>query len=210
MADRAPSRLRPAAPIELAAAGRVVRGQVWPAGDAWVVLVHDLEEDLDAWAGLPAALAAGDFTTLAFDLPGHGLSDDPWEPEALTAAVDAAIARARTAAARRCFLVAAGASIPPALIAASASTVDALVVVSPRDAADGLPVIERATVPKLVLAGPSGPEAMAAATAFFQACRGWTVLSTFGGAGAGTALFRGPWGQQAREQVVQFLRDYRP
>jgi hypothetical protein len=49
-----------------------------------VLLLHDPGSDLDAWGSLPWQLArALPLAVVAIDLPGHGLSDAPWEPERL-------------------------------------------------------------------------------------------------------------------------------
>ena len=67
--------------------GQTLRGQRRGAGANWVILLHEPGTDLDAWGDLPARLGARAYTALALDLPGHGLSDDPWEPERLPAAL---------------------------------------------------------------------------------------------------------------------------
>jgi pimeloyl-ACP methyl ester carboxylesterase len=47
-----------------------------------VLLLHEPGADIDAWGSLPAQLAQSlGVEALAVDLPGHGLSDNPWEPE---------------------------------------------------------------------------------------------------------------------------------
>jgi pimeloyl-ACP methyl ester carboxylesterase len=43
-------------------------------------MLHEPGADVDAWGTLPAQLAqALNVEVVAFDLPGHGLSDDPWD-----------------------------------------------------------------------------------------------------------------------------------
>src|SRR6476620_10678131 len=60
--------------------GIVVRGQRWGPAPDRVLLLHEPGTDLDAWGSLPARLAQELMIGVAaFDLPGHGLSDDPWE-----------------------------------------------------------------------------------------------------------------------------------
>jgi hypothetical protein len=64
--------------------GPVVRGVRRGEGAAVALLLHEPGADLDAWGHLPDQLArALPLTVIALDLPGHGLSDDPWEPERL-------------------------------------------------------------------------------------------------------------------------------
>jgi pimeloyl-ACP methyl ester carboxylesterase len=61
--------------------GPVVRGVCWGAGPDRVLLLHEPGADIDAWGTLPAQLAQTlGVEALAVDLPGHGLSDDPWKP----------------------------------------------------------------------------------------------------------------------------------
>ena len=47
----------------------------WPGDDTWVVLVHDVGDDIDVWRPLRVALAARGWSVLALDLRGHGGSD---------------------------------------------------------------------------------------------------------------------------------------
>jgi pimeloyl-ACP methyl ester carboxylesterase len=62
--------------------GPVIRGVRWGAGPDRVLLLHEPGADIDAWGTLPSHLAQSlGVEALAVDLPGHGLSDDPWEPE---------------------------------------------------------------------------------------------------------------------------------
>ena len=58
-----------------------MRGVRWGGGQDTVFLLHEPGSDLDAWGTLPV-LVAGQLgvETVALDLPGHGLSDEPWEP----------------------------------------------------------------------------------------------------------------------------------
>ena len=74
--------------------GVTVRGQRWGPAPDRITLLHEPETDLDSWADLPAHLAQElGFGVVAFDLPGHGLSDDPWEPGRLGAVVEALVKR---------------------------------------------------------------------------------------------------------------------
>jgi pimeloyl-ACP methyl ester carboxylesterase len=76
---------------------RQVRAIEWPlpgdqsfaaspvtVGPDTAFLLHDPGSDVDAWGTLPIQIARDlEIETVALDLPGHGLSDDPWEPEQL-------------------------------------------------------------------------------------------------------------------------------
>src|SRR5215218_1886422 len=62
----------------------VLRGFRWGKRPDTAVLLHEPGADLDAWASLPVEIARQlEIETVAVDLPGHGLSDDPWDPAPL-------------------------------------------------------------------------------------------------------------------------------
>src|ERR687898_1784848 len=64
--------------------GQTIRGFHWGAGPDTVLLLHEPGADLDAWATLPVEIVRQlEIETIAVDLPGHGLSDDPWDPARL-------------------------------------------------------------------------------------------------------------------------------
>src|SRR5581483_7066133 len=95
-----------------------LRGQRWGEAQPVALLVHEPGADLDAWGVLPALLAASlGVAVEAFDLPGHGLADDPWQPERL-AELMTALARARGGAGSPA-IVAAGESAGAALVHAA-------------------------------------------------------------------------------------------
>jgi pimeloyl-ACP methyl ester carboxylesterase len=167
-----------------------------------VVVLHGVGEDLDAWEDVAAVLAGDGYGVVVVDLPGHGLSDDPWEAGRVGELIEGLVAEVRGAWARRCFVVAVG---ELAEAAVRARGVDACVVVSPAEpvAAAG------ATPPGLVLVGGLEPEAVEAADRYFRWTRGWAVMSALGTGAQGTAIFASEWGGHAREQVLGFLRDYR-
>lgn len=197
------------APVEFALAEQavVIRGYRWIGDANWAILVHDTGQDLDAWGDFPAELASMGYSVLAFDLPGHGLSDGEWSPLLLSQAVTAAIRYANASGARRRFIVAAGTAV--ACLDTVPGDIDGLIAISPTvpdpAAGDRPPSAE----PKLVLVGGREPSAQTSADRFFRRCRGWVVLSSFGTTDNGTALLHGDWGRQAREQIHAFLADYR-
>ncbi|MFM9105620.1 MAG: alpha/beta fold hydrolase, partial [Chloroflexota bacterium] len=82
-------RLPDAVELDLDGVG-VVRGLLWPASGRAVLFLHAPGDDLDAWRDLPAAVSgATGFASLALDLPGCGMSDDParaWSLAGLLAA----------------------------------------------------------------------------------------------------------------------------
>ena len=188
------------APIEFAlAGGPIVRGLQWPGGPDTALLLHDVGGDLDAWGALPVSLAAAGYRVVAVDLPGHGLSDDPWESERAHDVL-AEIVSATHGDAGRCFVVAIGGI---ATLAARLA-VDALVAISPDAGQPDMPA-----APCLIFVGGGDPDAANAADRFFRRRRGWAVVSSFGVRENGAALLTGPWSTHLAEQTITFLRDYR-
>lgn len=61
--------------------GRLLRYVLTPGRGPLLLLVHELGGALESWAPVIAAL--GDRASLAFDLPGHGLSEKPRGPVTL-------------------------------------------------------------------------------------------------------------------------------
>ena len=89
--------------------------------------------------------------TVAVDLPGHGLSDDPWEPERLPDLLRA-LPEIAPAAGRR-FLIAAGDSATAALEHAPEIELSGLVCLSPQIPSDVWRPPRSPRVPKLFVAG---------------------------------------------------------
>ena len=59
----------------IAGDGLILRGYEWPTRGAPVVLLHDHDDDLDAWHDLDGELAYNGFRVINLELRGHGLSD---------------------------------------------------------------------------------------------------------------------------------------
>ena len=59
----------------IAGDGLILRGYEWPTRGAPVVLLHDHDDDLDAWHDLDGELATNGFRVINLELRGHGLSD---------------------------------------------------------------------------------------------------------------------------------------
>ena len=175
---------------------------MWPGGPDTVILIHDAGGDLDDWGSLPATLAGQGYRVVAVDLPGHGLSDDPWDIDRAPEQVAEIVSAARLDSGR-CFVVGAGGLAP----VIGDMAVDALVVVSPHAPAGQ----ERMSsgVPCLIFVGGANPEWADAADRFFRARRGWAVVSSFGVAENGPALLSSEWASHLAEQTIAFLRDYR-
>jgi pimeloyl-ACP methyl ester carboxylesterase len=190
-------------PIAIALeSGPTVRGLAWPGGPDRIILIHEVGGDLDSWGTLPATLATEGYRVVAIDLPGHGLSDDPWDIDHMADQIAEIVSAVRTDPGR-CFVVAIG-SLAPVI---GDLVVDALVVVSPH--APAVPGQSVAASPCLIFVGGADPDASGAADRFFRARRGWAVVSSFGVAENGAALLVGPWAGHLAEQTIAFLRDYR-
>jgi pimeloyl-ACP methyl ester carboxylesterase len=199
-----------AIPVEFGGPGTVVlRGQRFGAGERWAVLVHDVGKDLDGWRELAPVLAGHGLSVLAFDLPGHGASDDPWEPPLAVPAVLAAVDFARSHGAQQVHIVGEGVGATAALAAAAGdsrdiSSISSIAALSPR-ADDGVAMAgdgRGALVPKLILVGSLDPAATESAEAVFRAAIGPCEMARFPVAAQGTDLLHGEWGQQAREKVL--------
>lgn len=188
----------------------MLRGHRSGVEKGWAVLVHDEGEDLDAWRPLVGELIGLGLSVLAFDLRGHGASDDPWEPRRALSDVLAAVRFARAAGARRLYLVGAGAGATAALAAGGRRKVEALVLYSPRTELDGIsPEAFRATAaPKLIIVGGLDSAAAAAASEVLRRTIGWGVLESPPVEAQGTQLLASDWAEQVVEHTVGFLRDY--
>lgn len=189
--------------------GRTLRGQHFAGGDCWAVLVHDQGEDLDGWRGLVPDLVAYGLSVLTFDLPGHGASDDPWEPGLAAAAVACALDFAGSQGAGQVHVVAAGAGALAALAAAAGAGRDvasaALLTPRPDDRVATLDTVREARLPKLIIVGTMDAEAVRDAQTVFRTAIGPCEMTQLPVSARGTALLTGDWGQQAREKVLAHL-----
>jgi len=183
--------------------GTVLRGEAQEAGPDWVVLVHDLGEDIDAWRPLPAALAARGLSVLAFDLRGHGGSDGEPDPARTAADLAAALSLARGRGAGRVYLGAAGESARAAIEAGAAEGCDALVLLAP--VGDGL---EGGSLPRLSVVSSLDARQQAAARALHRG-PGWSLVANVPVEASGCAVLAGEWGGNVQDYVLSFLGDQR-
>jgi pimeloyl-ACP methyl ester carboxylesterase len=192
------------------AGGLVLRGHRWGSEQGCAVLVHDEGEDLDGWRPLVGELIGLRLSVLAFDLRGHGASDDPWEPGRALSDVLAALRFARAEGARRLYLLGAGAGATAALAAGGRRKVEALVLYSPRAELEGVSVeaFRAAAAPKLIIVGGLDTAAAAAASEVLRRTIGWAVLESPPVEAQGTRLLTSNWAEQVVEHTVAFLRDY--
>jgi len=197
-------------PIEFAGPDEIVlRGQRAGDADRWALLVHGEGRDLDGWRPLMSWLADRGFSVLAFDLPGHGASDDPWRPALATEAVVAAVEFATSAGARNVHLVGEGVGAIAALATAADPNmrVASVVVFSPcpDEQVAEFAQVREARAPKLILVGSLGPAALEAAEVVFRGAIGPCEMAKFPVEAQGTDLLNGAWGQHARETVLGHL-----
>jgi pimeloyl-ACP methyl ester carboxylesterase len=189
----------------------VLRGERYgKVGERWAILVHEEGRDLDAWRGLVGSLVALDCCVLAFDLAGHGTSDDSFDVRRLPADMLAAIQFAESEGARLLYLIGAGAGATVALAAAGRREVQAIVALSPRAELDGLPqeALRESAAPKLIFVGSEDARAAAEATDVHRSTIGWGVMQSLPTTTQGSALLDSEWAEQVVGSTVAFLRDY--
>lgn len=194
-------------PVDFSSAGgRHLRGRLYGGGASWVILVHDEDQDSRAWRGLPKHLSAQGFRVLAFDLRGYGASNGPRDSGRVRADVGAALGFARSRGARRLYVIGAGVGAGAALVAASAYPIRAFVALSPRRSGRDNP--EQTRAPKLIFVGSLDDRAAAEADDVFRRSIGFATLNSTPVNVQGTELLRSAWGDDVRELIVMFLRDY--
>ena len=186
--------------------GPVVRGLRWVGGVDTAFLLHEPGADIDAWGSLSEQLASQlAIEVIAFDLPGHGLSDDPWEPALLPALLRSLLGI--TPVPRRRFVIAAGAPAFAALGVAAGPGLAGLVCLSPEDSGDGSIPPRSPAVPKLMVAGSLAGNDLDTARRLATSCGGWAIVTSLPVADRGTALLASAWGGRIREEIGAFLRD---
>lgn len=186
--------------------GPVVRGMRWAGSSDRALFLHEPGADLDAWGTLPAmAVAHLGLDVVALDLPGHGLSDEPWEADRLPELLG--FLAGKPGDGRRRFVVAAGQTSLAALEAAGDLELDGLVAFSPPALPDDRRPGRSPRVPKLLLAGSLAEDDLRAARRLATDCGGWAVVTSAPFAASGTALLATERGAQLAEQVIAFLRD---
>lgn len=183
--------------------GQTMRGLRWLGAGPPILLLHAPGTDLDAWGALPATLAAAlHADVFAYDLPGHGLSDDPWEPETLPDIIRQAARH--VAAGRPLAIVAAGQSANVALTVASGVPLLGNVGLSP-GVPDSPP--RSPTTPKLFFAGAQATDDLTNARGLASSCGGWSLVTSIPTNARGTELLATDWSSRITQQIVVFLRD---
>jgi pimeloyl-ACP methyl ester carboxylesterase len=186
--------------------GPVIRGLRWDSGDTPLLVLHEPGADLDAWGTLPAFLAARlPLDVVAWDLPSHGLSDDPWEPERLPDLVR--VLADDAAATRERFVVAAGSAATAVLEVAGSLALSGVVLLSPELGISEDHLSRSPSVPKLIFAGSHAADDLGTARRLANACGGWTVVTSVATGARGTTLLAGEWAPIISDQIAVFLRD---
>ncbi len=203
--------------------GPVIRGVRWGAASDTILLLHEPGADLDAWDALPARLAHTlGIAAVAADLPGHGLSDDPWEMEQIGALVQVLVEElanvpdrataGRTAIGRR-FVISAGAiasavhaSVGRLALAGTVALSPAANPPSPIAMGEGGRGV-RVNVPKLFFAGSLADIDLEIARRLASDSTGWSAVTAVPVSERGTRLLATPWRARIEEEIVAFLRD---
>jgi pimeloyl-ACP methyl ester carboxylesterase len=186
--------------------GAVLRGFRWGDGPDVALLLHESGVDVDAWGPLPFEIARQlEISTIAVDLPGHGLSDDPWEPERLPDLLRNLLAIAPAVGFR--FLIAAGDSAIAALEQAPILELSGLVCLSPHVPSNSWRPPRSPRVPKLLLAGSMAGNDLRDARRLATVCGGWAVVTSYPVIERGTQLLATPWGSRVTEEIGGFVRD---
>lgn len=193
------------APVEVVLPwGSVVRGLRWGGGPDSLLLLHEPGADLDAWGSLPPYLAGRlPLDVTSCDLPGHGLSDDPWEPERLPELV-LALAENEGGGHRR-FVLAAGGVASVVLALAGDLRLAGVIVLSPP--APDASRLRSPRVPKLIFAGSLAGEELRDARRMATSSGGWAVVTSVPVAASGTGLLATDWAPRIADQIGVFLRD---
>lgn len=183
--------------------GPVVHGLRWGSSPDLLLLLHEPGADLDAWGPLPAHLARRlSLEVTAYDLPGHGLSDDPWEPERLA---DLVRALAEREVGGRRFVVAAGSVAGGVLALAGELGLAGVILLSPPVA--DFPVPRSPHVPKLIFAGSLAGEDVQNARRLATSSGGWAVVTSVPVAVSGAGMLATDWASRIADQSCVFLHD---
>jgi pimeloyl-ACP methyl ester carboxylesterase len=186
--------------------GAVLRGFRWGESSDVALLLHESGLDVDVWGSLPVEIARQvGIETVAVDLPGHGLSDDPWEPDRLPDLLQNLPEFAQATGYR--FLIAAGDSAIAALDQAPTLELSGLVCLSPRIPSDAWRPPRSPRVPKLLLAGAMAGNDLHDSRRLATVCGGWAVVTSYPVTERATQLLASPWGRHLIEEIGGFLRD---
>jgi len=185
----------------------IVRGQRWGVAPDRVLLVHAPGTDIDAWGALPARLAQTLLIGVTgFDLPGHGLSDDPWEPSRVGDVIRALVGRVELP--YRQVLITAGLTASAALDVAADFRHVALVCLSPETSPAATAPPHSPETPKLFFASSLVNAELDNARRLASRSGGWSNVTSVPVEESRTTLLASHWGEQIEEGIVSFTRDF--
>lgn len=188
--------------------GPTLRGVRWGNSQAQALFLHEPVEgkDLDAWGDLPRRLAAAlDASARVVDLPGHGLSDDPWEPTRLPGIVSALVGEGHPE--HPLLIVAAAESALASLDAAASLRIAGVAALSPASAEPGTTLPRSAATAKLFFAGARDGESLAGSRKLAAAMGGFGVVTSIPTDARGSAMLATEWGLRLSEHIIAFARD---
>ncbi len=189
--------------------GTTLRGICWEGSDSWVLLVHDVGEDLDAWQPLEAVLAESGCARLAFDLRGHGASDDSPREDRADLDIEAAARYAEEAGAKRICVVSAGRSGIVALGLRRERPFEAIALLSPGPLEGHDPGSLRGEgTRKLFVVGSQDETLANASSTLHSASIGWCYAVSFPTARQGCSLFEGAHAIHTKEHLASFVREF--
>ncbi len=200
----------PPLPFEVVAGDGIrLRGQVWPGGRDWVVMIHDLGADLDCWRPLVSPILEHGYSVVALDLRGHGASDGDADRPDVETDLLVALAGARERCTGTLALVADGAAAVVSLTPRLEGHFDGLVLFSPRPQSAQLADLRGSGVAKLFFVGAADPDADRCVGELRNRSIGAAGVISFATTVQGAGLLRDPWLQHIKEHVVGFLDQLR-
>lgn len=187
-------------PVEISARdGVMLRGELQEGGSAWLVLVHDVGEDLDVWS--PLRLAGDGLSVLAVDLRGHGGSEGGIDPASTVSDVVDVLLFARDRGAEAMVVGAAGGTVHAALEAAAEMGAAGLAAICPLGEA-----MSGASMPKLVLVAEGEPRQVAGGRAL-QHSPGSAIVVSLPVSGGSAEVISGAWRTNVESYLRAFFRD---
>jgi pimeloyl-ACP methyl ester carboxylesterase len=189
--------------------GTTLRGICWGGSDRWVLLVHDLAEDLDAWCPLEAVLAESGCSRLAFDLRGHGASDDALDSDRIDLDIEAAARFAEEAGAKRICVISAGRSALVALGLQRERPFEGMVLLSPAPlGGHDRSSLRGEGTRKLFVVGSEDEALEKASSSLHSASIGWCYSVSFPTARQGCSLLEGAHAIHTKEHLASFVREF--
>jgi pimeloyl-ACP methyl ester carboxylesterase len=186
--------------VEISTRGGVLlRGELQEGGPAWVVLVHDMGQDLDFWR--PLRLSGDGLSVLAVDLRGHGGSEGNADVASTASDLVDVLAFARERGAEITVVGAAGGSVNAALEAAAETGAAGLAAICPLGEE-----VNGASMPKLVVVAEDERRQVAAGRAL-QCSPGSAIVVNLPVSGGSAEVVSGAWRTNVESYVRAFVRD---